>query len=98
MNARKAQVRRLAGRLFVRRDAIWTDARHRDSLQVIEVAPFSDAYFALVRALPEITPYLSTEGSVLIAGNRASIKFTETGAETLSQRRINQVVRMFRGT
>jgi Ca-activated chloride channel family protein len=97
-NAREAQVRRVSGRLFVRRDAIWTDARHSDSLQVIEVAPFSDAYFALVRALPEITPYLSTEGSVLIAGKRASIKFTEAGAETLSRRRINQVVRMFRGT
>jgi Ca-activated chloride channel family protein len=98
LNARKDQVRRVAGRLFVLREAIWTDARHSDSLQVIEVAPFSDAYFALVRALPEITPYLSTEGSVLVAGKRASIKFTEAGAEMLSQRRINQVVRMFRGT
>ncbi len=98
MNARESQVRRVSGRLFVRRDATWTDARHSESLQVIEVVPFSDAYFALVRALPEIRPYLSTEGSVLIAGKRASIKFTDSGVTSMSDSRVDQVVRMFRGT
>ncbi|TFG54253.1 MAG: VWA domain-containing protein [Gemmatimonadales bacterium] len=98
VNAREAQVRRVAGRLFVRHGATWTDARHSDSLTVIEVAPFSDAYFALVRALPEIRPYLSTDGSVLVAGRQVSIKFAAAGLESMSERRINQVVRMFRGT
>src|SRR5439155_23307283 len=44
--------RRVGGRLFVRRDSVWTDVAHGDSLPVVQVAAFSDAYFALLRALP----------------------------------------------
>src|SRR2546430_2400916 len=46
--------RRVGGRLFVRRDSVWTDVAHGDSLPVVRVAAFSDAYFALLRALPEL--------------------------------------------
>src|SRR5256886_6744284 len=46
--------RRVGGRLFVRRDSVWTDVAHSDSLPVVRVAAFSDAYFALLRALPEL--------------------------------------------
>src|SRR6058998_2680664 len=35
--------RRVGGRLFVRRDSVWTDVAHGDSLPVVQVAAFSDA-------------------------------------------------------
>ena len=93
-----AEVRRVGGRLFVRTDSVWTDAAHRDSLNVVEVAPFSEAYFALVRALPEIAPYLGVGDQVVIAGRRASVKIVASGASEWQAGRLEALVRAFRGT
>jgi hypothetical protein len=37
----------------------WKDVLVSDSMPVTEVVAYSDAYFALVRALPEISQYLA---------------------------------------
>jgi len=92
-----AEVRRVAGRIFVRRADVWTDAAHQDSLQIVAVAPFSDAYFQLVHALPELAPYLGLGGDVLVAGRRASIKITAGGASRWSAAQLDAVVRAYRG-
>jgi Ca-activated chloride channel family protein len=90
-------VRRVGGRLFIDTDGVWTDASHRDSLRVVEVAPYSDAYFALVRALPEIAPYLAVGEPALIAGRRASVKIAAQGVTTWQPGRLEALVRAFRG-
>jgi len=90
-------VRRVGGRLFVQSDGVWTDASQRDSLKVVEVAPYSDAYFALVHALPEIAPYLGVGEQVLVAGRRASVKITGTGLAAWQPGRLEALVRAFRG-
>ncbi len=94
---RAREVRRVSGRLFVRQDSAWTDALHRDSLRVFDVAPFSDAYFQLVRALPEIAPYLRAGESVVVAGRRASVKISSRGVATWRAGQLETAVRMFRG-
>jgi len=96
---RRAEVRRVAGRVFVKRGDVWTDAAHQDSLRVVEVAPFSEAYFQLVRALPELAPYLGlgTGGDVVIAGRRTSIRITAAGVGTWRAGHLDAVVRGFRG-
>ncbi|MGA2382979.1 MAG: VIT domain-containing protein [Gemmatimonadales bacterium] len=90
-------VRRAGGRLFVRTDSGWTDAAHRDSLKVVVVAPYSDAYFALARALPEIAPCLGVGDDLLIAGRRASIRITASGRSAWRPGELEQLVRAFRG-
>ncbi len=90
-------VRRAGGRLFVQTDSGWTDAAHRDSLKVVAVAPYSDAYFALVRALPEIAPCLGVGEDVLVAGRRASIRFTAAGRASWQAGELDGLVRAFRG-
>jgi Ca-activated chloride channel family protein len=90
-------VQRVHGRLFVRIGSVWTDAAHQDSLRVIEVAPFSEAYFQLVRVLPEVAPYLRLGDEVLVAGRRASIKVTASGTTTWRTGQMDAVVRAFRG-
>jgi Ca-activated chloride channel family protein len=92
-----AAVRRVGGRLFVRSDNVWTDASQRDSLKVVEVAPYSDAYFALVRALPEIAKYLAVGDEVVVAGRRASVKITGSGTSTWQPGHLEALVRAFRG-
>jgi len=90
-------VRRVGGRLFVEGDGVWTDASQRDSLKVVEVAPYSDAYFALVHALPEIAPYLGVGERVLVAGRRASVRITGGGLVAWQPGRLEALVRAFRG-
>ena len=93
----RGNVRRVGGKLFVQIGNVWTDATHQDSLRVVEVAPFSEAYFQLVRALPQIAPYLRIGDEVLIAGRRASVKLNATGATTWRPGQLDAVVRAFRG-
>jgi Ca-activated chloride channel family protein len=89
--------RTLAGRIFVRRGGVWTDAAHRDSLQVTVVAPYSDAYFALVRALPELVPWLPAGEDMLVAGRRASIHIAPAGVTAWGRGELERLTRAFRG-
>ena len=87
---------RVGGHMFVWRDSTWTDIAHGDSLQVVRVAPFSDAYFALLRALPELRQAATLEPAVLVAGRRVSIKIDAGGKTTWAEGEIARLVRDFR--
>ena len=89
--------RRVGGHLFVRRDSVWTDVAHGDSLPVVRVAAFSDAYFALLRALPELVKPAALEPAVLVAGRRVSIKIEAGGKSTWQDGELERLVREFRG-
>jgi Ca-activated chloride channel family protein len=88
--------RRAGGRLFILRDAVWTDLGYADSLPVVTVAPWSDAYFALLRAVPELTPAAALTPSVLVAGRRISIKIAAGGKEIWRAGELSALVRDFR--
>ena len=88
---------RVGGRIFVWRDSTWTDIAHGDSLRVVEVAAFSDAYFALLRALPELVKPASLEPAVLVAGRRVSIKIEPGGKTDWAPGELAKLVKDFRG-
>src|SRR5690606_26444101 len=46
--------RHVGNRVFVLQDSIWTDTREHSKLSVMRIAPFSDAYFAALAAVPEL--------------------------------------------
>jgi Ca-activated chloride channel family protein len=87
---------RVGGRLFLWRDSVWTDVAHGDSLRVVSVAAFSDAYFALLRALPELLQPATLEPAVLVAGRRVSIKLQPDGKVTWTDGELAALVRDFR--
>ena len=89
--------KRVEGKLFVQRGKVWTDAGHSDSLQVVDVAPYSDAWFALARALPELVPAFSAGDEVLVAGRRASVKISPAGLSAWKPGQLERLVRDFRG-
>src|SRR5437773_175128 len=88
---------RVGGRVFLWRDSTWTDIAHGDSLQVVSVAAFSDAYFALLRALPELVKPAALEPAVLVAGRRVSIKIDAGGKTDWAPGELAKLVRDFRG-
>jgi Ca-activated chloride channel family protein len=94
--AMRTGTRRAGGRLFVWRDSTWIDAAHGDSLPVVRVAAFSDAYFALLRALPELKQAAGLEPAVLVAGRRASVKIASDGKTSWAAGELAALVRDFR--
>ena len=90
--------KQVGGRMFVLRDSVWTDIGNADRIPITAVAAFSPAYFALVRMLPELTPYLSAGEDVLVAGRRGSIRIAHQGIESWRPGELAALVRNFRGT
>jgi Ca-activated chloride channel family protein len=88
------------GRIFVRRDDVWTDAAHTTSQRVIRVKAFSAAYFEVLRALPELEAVLREGASgdeLLVAGARESVHVGSEGVEQLSPAELRDLVSGFRG-
>src|SRR5947207_10508197 len=94
---RGARSRRVGGRLFVWRDSAWIDIAHGDSLRVVRVAAFSEAYFALLHAIPELVPAATLEPAVVVAGRRVSVKIEADGKTTWTDGELERLVREFRG-
>ncbi|HJS43305.1 MAG TPA: VIT domain-containing protein [Gemmatimonadales bacterium] len=88
---------RIGGRLFIMRDSTWTDLNHGDSLRVVTVVPYTDAYFALLKALPDLREPAALEPAVLVAGRRASIKIGTSGKTRWNPGELERLVRDFRG-
>jgi hypothetical protein len=97
LTGRNKDVRRIGGRVFSDVGGVWTDVNHSDSLRVITVAPFSKAYFAIARALPELKQSLTAGDALVVAGRKASLKVAQGGRETLSDAEVREFVRAFRG-
>jgi Ca-activated chloride channel family protein len=96
-NQNAVKSKRVAGKIFYDLGSVWTDATHSDTVQVVDVAPFSPAWFALTRSLPEIVPWLSAGDSVLIAGKRVSIRVGDKGLTAWQPGQLERVTRNFRG-
>lgn len=79
-SAGSSEIRRAGGRLLALRDGVWTDLARRDSVTTKTIAPFSAAYFALVRARPALKPALAVGTPILLAGRSVSLKVAEGGA------------------
>ncbi len=90
-------LKRAGGRIFALRAGIWTDLNQSDSLRVLTVAPYSAAYFAVTRALPDLVSSLSVGDAVLVAGRRASLQVAVGGREQVSASEVREFVRGFRG-
>jgi len=90
------ETRVVAGRVFRLRDGTWTDARHRDELRTVEIEPFGDAYFALLRALPELREIVAQLDRVLVAGERVAIRIAPGGARSLTAAEVAKLVTEFR--
>jgi Ca-activated chloride channel family protein len=71
---------------FVLRDSIWTDVRYKKTGTVLQVKPFSDAYFKLVEMVPDLREAFSVGERVIVAGRSMAIELTSSGEESLTDR------------
>jgi Ca-activated chloride channel family protein len=90
-------VRRAGGRLFAWRAGVWTDLGQRDSVKAKTIAPFSVAYFALVKARPSLKAALAMGTPILLAGHRVSLKVAEGGATEWTPGELERFLQEFDG-
>lgn len=84
--------RRVDTRTFVMRDSVWTDARFSEGTRVVKVKAYSEAYFALVRELPDLAAAFALGDRVLVRGTTIAIAVTPDGVERMSGAEIKSVV------
>jgi Ca-activated chloride channel family protein len=92
------RVRQVGRRLFVLRDGRWTDIGFSDSLEVVQVAPYSEAYFQLLKHLPALADYFALGESLAIAGDGVALELTADGVTTWSARELRAVLDGFEGS
>ena len=87
--------RRVGARLFVLRDSVWTDARgdasSMASVRKVRVRPYSAAYFALLRAVPELADPFGLGDRVVVFGRKVAVEVAADGDEQLSERQVAAV-------
>ena len=73
---------------FVLRDGVWTDVRYKKAGTVLQVKPFSDAYFKLIELVPELREPFSVGERAIVAGRGMAVELTPSGKENLTDRDI----------
>jgi Ca-activated chloride channel family protein len=86
----------VAGRIFRNTGGEWTDAMYRAGGRTIDIEPFSDAYFSVLRRLPELAPLWTQFDRVLVAGRDVSVRLRAGGQTQLDPRALDRLVEAFR--
>ena len=90
------EVRAVAGRVLARLDGVWMDQTpaRTDREEIIE--PFSEAYFAVLREMPELRSLAGLQGPVLLHGRALNLRFEAGGTSDLRDRQLRRLVTLFR--
>jgi hypothetical protein len=71
---------------FVLRDSVWRDVRYKRTGTVLQVKPFSDAYFKLIDMVPDLREAFSIGERAIVAGRTMAIELISSGKENLTDR------------
>jgi len=96
VTGKRVDARTVAGRTFIERDGVWLDAGRDEKVRTVTVEPYSDAYFALLRRLPELEPWWQAFETVEVAGRAVNIRLAKDGQKKLGTAELERVVREFR--
>jgi hypothetical protein len=89
--ATNTDMRRVGTRTFARRGDTWVDTGKRDSMQVTKVRAFSEAYFKLIEAIPELREVLALGDKVTVAGKSIAIEIGDDGVSSLDESKLRQI-------
>ncbi|MFA6451568.1 MAG: VIT domain-containing protein [bacterium] len=83
-------VQNISGLAFFNDKGQWTDSRYNEDITIIKIKPYSDAQFALIKAIPELAPLFAQGDRVLIVIGKTAILTDPKGDEKLSDDQIEQ--------
>jgi Ca-activated chloride channel family protein len=91
LSAQAKSTRRVGARTFALSGETWTDLRRSDSQTVVKVKAFSDAYFKLMDAVPELRDIFALGDKVKVNGRSVSIEIGATGIESISGAELERI-------
>jgi Ca-activated chloride channel family protein len=83
--------RRVGTRTFMLKGETWTDSRPIDSAKIMKVKSFSDAYFRIMDAIPELREVFALGDKVVVAGRDIVIEVGPAGSESMSDSDIKRI-------
>lgn len=86
-----ATTRRIGARRFMLRGGIWTDVARSDSMRTIKIKPFSEAYFKLIDAIPDLREVFALGDKIVVATRSLSIEVTESGSEAIGESELRTI-------
>ena len=90
-------VRQAVGRTFVQdANGRWTDTRHRGAPRTVAIAPFSAAYFALLRALPALQEVFALGDALVVMGDGVALEISASGRDVLSDPELRDLITRLR--
>ncbi len=63
----------------------WIDGAMSDSARVVGIKPFSEAWFKLVDAIPELRNVFALGDKIVIATRTLTLEVSDAGSETISE-------------
>jgi Ca-activated chloride channel family protein len=88
------RTRRAGSRMFVLRDSAWVDLREEAAnARRVSVRAYSDAYFALMNAIPELREAFTLGDRVEVRGRAVTVVLVADGRDVLQPREVDAVVR-----
>jgi Ca-activated chloride channel family protein len=83
--------RRVGTRTFTMKGDTWTDTRRDDSAKVVKVKAFSDAYFKIMEAIPELREVFALGNKVVVVGRDVVIEVGTDGSESMSESEMKRI-------
>ncbi len=83
--------RRVGLRTFMLQGEKWVDSRRADSLKVVRIRPFSEGWFKLVEAIPELKEVFALGDKVIVAGRALVIETSPDGKESLGDSELKAI-------
>ena len=81
----EATLRNVGGRTFVKIHGVFVDTEFKEGMKTLKLKWGSDAYFAALRAMPELTKVLALGENVIVVVNGKALIVGEEGEEELSE-------------
>ncbi|MEA3247341.1 MAG: VIT domain-containing protein [Gemmatimonadota bacterium] len=96
---RDADLQVVGSRSFKKdKDGVWSDTKAKTATRTVAVKAYSEAYFTLLRELPELQAWLAVGDNVRIEGRAVTIEVTtlDAGLSTLDAQQLAALVRDWR--
>ena len=94
VSADEARFRRTGTRAFSQQNGVWMDDRPAAAnARVVQVRPFSKAYFALMEQIPELREAFALGEQVEVHGKSVTIRLDANGVDLLDAATLAAVTR-----
>jgi hypothetical protein len=69
----------------------WTDTRRAETLRLVKIKSFSEAYFKLMELIPDLKEVFALGDKVIVSGRDVRIEIGESGTETLNDAELKRI-------